>query len=140
MVGCAAGADKAIRLSVPTAKVFSVSHKRSRWAYAARSAKFVSTLASSPSPVLVAFPSSACPIGLLPSSAKFKCFAGFGSGSWASLAFAVGLGVPVAVFLPAGIIPPVSWSQFGNWVQISSGLFAGGWSLQVSTQNLFINN
>lgn len=133
LVGCAAGADKAVRLSVPSAKVFSVSHQ-SRWAYAARSTQLVSSLASSKAPVLVGFPGSSCPVGLVPSSAKLKCFAGFGSGSWASLAFAVDLGVSVRVFLPAGVLSPKRW---GSWFLISQGLFAGAWALQSSQQSLF---
>ena len=49
------------------------------------------------------------------------------SGSWASAAFAVGLGVPVCVFLPAGVAPPSSW---GAWVRVGSGALVGGWGLR----------
>ncbi|HHP7231694.1 MAG TPA: hypothetical protein ACFCUY_12650 [Xenococcaceae cyanobacterium] len=40
------------------------------------------------------------------------------SGSWASLAFALGLGVPCCVWLPAGVSVPASWglvSVGGGW-------------------------
>ena len=43
-----------------------------------------------------------------------------------SLALAVGLGVPVFVFLPAGVVPPSSW---GAWSLVESGSLGGSWSL-----------
>lgn len=130
LVGCASGADAAVRAAVPSAQVFKVSC-RSRGAYAARSVKFVKALFLSQSPVLVSFPGSGCPSGLAPSAFPSRCFAGFGSGSWASLAFAVGLGIPIRVFLPSGVQPPSSW---GKWSFNQSGVFAGSWSLSVPVQ------
>jgi len=128
-VGCASGADAFVRRACSSAVVFSASSFGSgRGAFAARSAAFVRAVAASGSGCgLVAFVSASCPAGLLPSSRASRCFAGFGSGSWASVALAVGLGVPVVVFpcvsagvSPASVLP--AWS--GSWVSAGSG----GWS------------
>src|SRR5690606_34124227 len=89
-----------------------------RGAFARRSVAVVRAVASSPAGVWVSFPQSACPAGLLPSRSSSACFCGLGSGSWASLAFAVGLGVPSFVWLPAGVVPPAGWgflSLGGGW-------------------------
>jgi hypothetical protein len=104
-VGCAAGVDAFFRGYFPSASVFRVSGS-SRGAFAARSVSFVQSLAAS-SGVLVSFPSGACPVGLLPSTSSSRCFSGFGSGTWASLAFAVGRGVRCFVFAPFGV--PSGW-------------------------------
>jgi hypothetical protein len=104
-VGCARGVDEFFRGCFPTAEVFRVSGS-SRGAFAARSVSFVQSLATSGG-VLVSFPSSPCPVGLLPSSSSSRAFSGFGSGSWASLAFAVGRGVQCFVFAPFGV--PTGW-------------------------------
>jgi hypothetical protein len=92
-----------------------------RGAFAARSAAFVSALAASGG-VLFSFPSAGCPSGLVPAASASRCFSGSGSGSWASLAFAVGLGVPAFVWLPAGVAPPAAWgfvSLGGGWWSLS---------------------
>lgn len=116
LVGCARGVDAAARAAFPGARVFSVSSFGSgRGAFAARSVAFVRAL-SSAGGVLLSFPSSACPVGLVPSASSSRCFCGAGSGSWASLAFAVGLGVPCVVFAPFGV--PAGWgfsSCGGGW-------------------------
>lgn len=113
-VGCARGVDSFFRGCFPSAQVFSVSGS-SRGAFAARSVSFVSALASSGG-VLVSFPSSPCPVGLLPSPSSSRAFSGFGSGSWASLAFAIGRGVQCFVFAPFGV--PAGWGLApcgGGW-------------------------
>ena len=104
-VGCARGVDEFFRAQFPSASVFRVSGS-TRGAFAARSVSFVSALASSGG-VLVSFPSSPCPVGLLPSSYSSRAFSGLGSGTWASLAFAVGRGVQCFVFAPFGV--PSGW-------------------------------
>lgn len=69
------------------------------------------------------FPSGACPSSVHPSSVASHCFGG-GSGSWASLAFAVGCGAACLVVLPAGVSAPLwlssraSSSQGGAWGSI----------------------
>ena len=115
VVGCAAGVDRFFRGCFPSAQVFRVCGS-SRGAFAARSVSFVQSLASSGG-VLVSFPSGACPVGLLPSTSSSRCFSGLGSGSWASLAFAVGLGVESFVFAPFGV--PSGW----GFVSLGSGWF-----------------
>lgn len=121
-VGCARGVDAAVRSGLPASRVrvFRVSGL-GRGAFAARSAAFVSALASAGG-VLFSFPSAGCPSGLVPSVSASRCFSGSGSGSWASLAFAVGLGVPAFVWLPAGVAPPSAWgfvSLGGGWWSLS---------------------
>jgi hypothetical protein len=112
-VGCARGVDAAVRGFFVGASVFSVASGRwgaGRGAFAARSVACVRAVAAAGSGGLwLSFPSGACPVGLSPSSASSRCFSGFGSGSWASLAFAVGLGVPSLLFLPGGLCPPSGW-------------------------------
>ena len=51
--------------------------------------------------LLVAFPVAAAPARLAPSVS----FCGFGSGSWGSVALALGLGCSVLVVLPASVCP-----------------------------------
>ena len=108
-VGCAAGVDSSVRraLRPSCVQVFSVTEfGAERWAFAARSTAFVRGL-SSGGGVLVSFPSAPCPSGLLPSASPSRAFCGSGSGSWASLAFAVGCGVQSFVFAPFGV--PLGW-------------------------------
>jgi hypothetical protein len=115
LVGCAPGVDAAVRGLCPAAVVFAVSGS-GRGAVAARSIRFVRAVAAAGG-VLVSLPSGPCPAGLLPSSSPGRAFCGSGSGSWASLALAVGLGVPCLVFCPAGA--PVGWGL----VAVGSGWF-----------------
>lgn len=121
-VGCASGVDGFFRSSFPSASVFSASSFGSgRSSFARRSVAIVQTVAAAGG-LWVSFPSSACPPGLLPSSQSSACFCGGGSGSWASLAFALGSGVPCLVFLGSlpcppswGLIPVPGWSGwFGS--------------------------
>jgi hypothetical protein len=97
-VGCARGVDHLVRSAFPSALVFRVQPPVSRASFAQRSARLVRWVAAS-SGLLVVFPSVACPVGVAPSAA----FRGFGSGSWGSAAFALGLGVPVLLFVPASL-------------------------------------
>ena len=119
VVGCARGLDLAVRCAFPSAVVYSASAFGSgRSSFALRSVAVVGACASASSSVWVSFPASACPAGLLPSASSSACFCGLGSGSWASLALAVGRGVPCFVWLPAGVSAPASWgflSLGGGW-------------------------
>jgi hypothetical protein len=109
-VGCASGVDSLVRSFFPCCSVFSVSSflvssagslhrggRVSRASFALRSSALVHSCASSGG-LLVAFPLGACPAGVAVSSS----FRGCGSGSWGSVALAVGLGCPVLVVLPVG--------------------------------------
>lgn len=123
VVGCAAGVDLAVRSLFPGAVVVSVASGlfgAGRSAFARRSVACVSRVASAGG-VWVSFPAGACPVGLVPSSSSSRCFSGSGSGSWASLAFAIGSGVPSLVFLPAGVAVP-AWGLVplgGGWFEWS---------------------
>ena len=125
LVGCATGVDAVVRLACPSARVFSVASGAfgsGRGAFAARSTACVRAVAAAGSAGLwVSFPSGACPAGLLPSTSSSRCFSGSGSGTWASLALAVGLGVPSLVFLPAGVLPPAGWGlrPVAGWFSFS---------------------
>lgn len=116
-VGCASGVDEFFRSSFPGASVFSArSFGSGRGAFAARSVAVVRAVAGAGG-LWISFPSSACPSGLVPSASSSRAFSGSGSGSWASLAFALGSGVPCLVFLGSlpcppswGLIPVPGWS------------------------------
>lgn len=102
-VGCASGVDASVRSFFPSASVFSVSSfpvggRVSRASFALRSSALVQWCASSGG-LLVAFPLGACPSGVAVSSS----FRGCGSGSWGSVALAVGLACSVLVVSPAGV-------------------------------------
>lgn len=119
-VGCAHGLDSAVRSYFPHSVVYRASSFGSgRGSFARRSIALVSALAAQASPVFVSFPQVSCPAGLLPSSSSSACFCGLGSGSWASLAFAVGCGVPCFLWLPLLVSPPVGW----GFVGLGSGWF-----------------
>ncbi len=127
LVGCAPGADLAVRQGAGRrCRVFSVRSGRygaGRGAYVRRSVDFVRALARAHGSLLVGFPGRACPDDLVPSGIPRRCFAGFGSGSWASLALAAGLEVPVVVFGLACSSLPV-WR--GSWTPVRVGAFDGG--------------
>ena len=132
--GCAHGADAAARQGSGSQAVIFTSSSSKPYALVNRSVQFIQFLAGSPHPVLVSFPNCLCPAGLLPSPFKSKCFAGFGSGSWASLALASGLGVPLLVYLPSNLVPPTLW---GNWSHLQSSVFNGFWHLPSKQLSLF---
>jgi hypothetical protein len=109
VVGCQRGVDAFFRQCFPKAEVFAVASGRwgsGKGAYAARSIACVDAVAIA-SGLWVSFPASGCPAGLLPSAKSHKCFSGTGSGTWASLAYALGCGADCLVFSPCGV--PVSW-------------------------------
>ncbi len=119
-VGCALGVDSAVRSffgSSPSLLVFSVASGRfgvGRSAFARRSSRCVSSVAAGSRGLLVALPSAPVPpAGVVPS----RSFSGGGSGSWGSVAFALGRGRRVLLWLPSGSRPPVwsgvSWSSSG---------------------------
>ena len=116
-VGCAGGVDEAFRsVFGARASVFRASTFGSgTGAFAARS---VACVRSCVGGVWLSFPAGPCPAGLVPSASSSACFRGFGSGSWASLAFAVGLGVSSFCWLPPGVAAP-SWL-----VPVGGGWFA----------------
>lgn len=107
-VGCASGIDSLVRSAFASASVFrvgsfAVGGRVTRASFALRSSALVQWVAGSGG-LLVAFPLGAAPAPLVPTVS----FAGFGSGTWGSVALALGLGVPVLVVLPVcsgGVFP-----------------------------------
>lgn len=122
-VGCAPGLDALVRSCCPDAVVFRA-RSRSAASLVSRSVGCVRAVAGSGAGRgFVVFPGGPCPPGLRPSSVPSRCFCGAGSGSWASAAFAAGLGVPVVVFgVPAEKLP----AAWGRWVSAGSGVWAEG--------------
>ena len=119
-VGCARGVDAVVRSffgSSASLSVFAVASGQfgsGRSAFARRSSACVSSVAAGAAGLLVCLPSAPVPpAGVRPSGSFF----GGGSGSWGSLAFALGRGRRVLLWLPAGSRPPVwagvSWSSPG---------------------------
>jgi hypothetical protein len=93
----------------PAARVFRANdYGVGRAALAARSIACVRAVAAAGG-VWVSLPDAVCPARLRPSPSPSACFAGYGSGSWASLALAVGLQTRALVFLPPGVSVPVGW-------------------------------
>ena len=130
-VGCAAGADKAVRSFFGASSsllVFSVASGRfgsGRSAFARRSSRCVLSVAAGSRGLLVVVPVGACPAGVRPS----RSFAGRGSGSFGSAAFALGRGRRVLLWLPSGSPPPV-WSGV-SWSSVGALGSAGCWWLGV---------
>ena len=119
-VGCARGVDLLCRSFLAGSSsllVFSVASGRfgsGRSAFARRSSRCVLSVAAGSRGLLVALPSAPVPpAGVAPS----RSFFGGGSGSWGSVAFALGRGRRVLLWLPSGSRPPVwssvSWSAAG---------------------------
>lgn len=130
VVGCAAGADAAVRSAVPAASVFAVSpavlRAAGRGAFAARSVALVRAVASSPAPAFCAFVVGPCPAGVAP--ARSWRSGSPASGSWSSAALAAGLGVPLFVWWCASSPPALPAWPGGSWSRVSGGLFRGAWS------------
>lgn len=85
-----------------------------------------SVVAAAPRPGLVAFPTAAAPAALAPSASAAACFAGYGSGTWATAAYAVGLGLPLVLFPCGEAQLPGTW---GAW-QPCAGAWRGGYLLK----------
>ena len=120
VVGCAAGVDRDVRVCLRSAVVFSAADFGvGRGSFAARSVALVRAVATGGGS-FVSFPSTPCPVGLLPSASSLRSFCGSGSGSWGSLSFAVGCGVASWVYAPFGV--PSGWGFVhcgGDWFSFS---------------------
>jgi hypothetical protein len=132
-VGCARGVDGAVSsffAGSSSLLVFSVASGRfgsGRSAFARRSSRCVLSVAAGSRGLLVALPSApVCPAGVRPS----RSFFGAGSGSWGSVAFALGRGRRVLLWLPAGSRPP-AWSGV-SWSSVGALGSSGSWWLGVS--------
>jgi len=125
-VGCASGLDAAVRSHFPEARVFhAADFGEGRQALARRSIAFVNALAVADG-LLLAFPSRPCPAGIVPAATSSQCFCGGGSGTWATLAYAIGLGCECLVFLESLPVPA--------WGLLEVG--AGWWSNSISYARL----
>ena len=123
-VGCARGVDSLVRRFAPRAKVFKIASPGAGngLSIAASLAQRSQFMVSSCS-VLVGFASIPCPRKVSPSSH----FCGGGSGTWASIAYAVAQGLQVFVFTSPGFsLPP--WDG-GEWLPAApSGLWASAFT------------
>ncbi len=106
--------------------MFSVASGRfgvGRAAFARRSSRCVRSVAAGSRGVLVALPSAPVPPAVVAPSRSFR---GGSSGTWGSVALALGRGRRVLLWLPSGSRPPawsgVSWSS-------ASALGSGGHAL-----------
>lgn len=113
MVGDARGIDSAAAALLPRALIFRVGQHGSALApfraqLATRSIACVQATQRARG-VWCAFPGRPAPPTLAPSHRPAKCFAGHGSGTWSSLALALGVGLPCIVYTPAEAAPPAAW-------------------------------
>jgi len=100
-VGCCSGIDQAVRHQVPGVVLFSVARPVvHRGAFVVRSIRLVRWLCRGAGAVLFAFPSHGCPSGVVAGSS----WAGCGSGTWGTVALALGSGARVVVFVPRGAV------------------------------------
>jgi hypothetical protein len=126
VVGCAAGVDAFFRSRFPAARVLRVDSSLGRAGFARRSIACVEAVSGG---LWVSFPGGACPSGLFPSASSGRCFSGSGSGSWASLAYAIGRGGFALVYL--GAVPaPSGWGL----VRVPDSM--GWWRFQSSQVQL----
>jgi hypothetical protein len=117
LVGCARGVDAVVRGHFLRAQVFSVRQYRGASfavALVARSVALVRSVVVGGG-VLVAVPSGACPAGCFPS----RVWQGSGSGTWGSVALAVGLGGAALVWVGSAAAP--------HWLAARGQVVAGGW-------------
>lgn len=76
-------------------------------ALVARSIQMLDRLGAEARPLLAAFPARPCPARVAPGPRW--CSGQPPSGTWSTLALAVGRGLPAAVWLPEPLLPPLEW-------------------------------
>lgn len=106
ITGCASGVDAWARRRWPAASVIHAAAFGAGKAAFARRSIYVVQAVASVSGLWVSLPGRSCPEGLAPSRSASRCFSGRGSGSWASLALAQGLGCTALVFMAPPQQPP----------------------------------
>ena len=122
LVGDASGVDTLFADAFPsqTEVFYAASFGVGKSAFARRSVAVVRAC-SVERGLFCSFPSGACPASIVaPAPVVSRCFCGGGSGSWASLAFAVGLGCACFVSCPSALAP--SWL-----VSRATSLGGGSW-------------
>jgi hypothetical protein len=118
------GASAFVRAACPSAVVFAPAFAGVGALPARASACVRACAASGPGSGWVAFVSGPCPAGVVPASAWRSGRPA--SGSWAEVALAVGLGLPVVVFWCApGPVALPAWG--GSWVPAGRGVWVSGW-------------
>ncbi|MCP4283907.1 MAG: hypothetical protein GY792_05585 [Gammaproteobacteria bacterium] len=129
IVGCASGADQAVRLAAPAAQVIeAASFSGTPVArLVKRSVAVVHAVTASPDPLMVGFAVGPCPAGIAP--ARSWRSGRPASGTWSTLALAAGLGVPVVVFWCRSA--RATLPAWGQWSAAS-----GGWQLHPSAKQL----
>jgi len=122
--GCASGADAMIRRACPAATVFSVASGEfgvGRAAFARRSAAMVQSI-----PLggwVVGLVSGACPVGVIP--AKSWRSGDSISGSWSSIALAVGRGLSVGILWCDEGDPILPVWPGGAWARVDFAPWSG---------------
>lgn len=107
-VGCASGADAVFRAGCSGLEVLEADRSLGKGGFAQRSISMVRHVANGGGG-LVSFPDKPCPSSLVPHELSSRAFCGSGSGSWATLSYAIGLGLPCLVWLPPQIAAPSGW-------------------------------
>lgn len=112
-VGCAAGADLYVRQACTQAIVYRAQSRQPRH-LVKRSCQLAQAVSAAGfAGYMLGFPHAPCPVALVPSPLPSRCFCGLGSGSWATLAYASGLGARVWVYgSPVPSHWPGKWSPF----------------------------
>jgi len=128
-VGCASGADLAVRQAAPGALVFKAANN-SAPALVQRSQAMVKAVAASaatgPGALVFGFPAGPCPSGIAPAT-RWRS-GRTPSGTWSTLAFATGLGLPVVVFWCGQSAPRLPRWRSGVWrVAVVAGVSTQAW-------------
>jgi hypothetical protein len=125
--GCASGVDSVVRAGASvrplSLRVFSASDIRAisySSALAIRTSTCVECTLSHQG-LWCAFPSGHCPPSLRPSSSYRDCFCGSGSGTWASICYAIGLGCPCLLHFPLGVIAPDWFHRY--FMRVEQGVY-----------------
>ena len=127
IVGCAGGVDGIVRVLVPKAEVFyfGTYYKDGISAAAAMAIRSTEVVKELNGGLLIAAPAAGqvCPASVVPA----KSWKSGKSGTWSSIALALGLGSPVLLFLTSSDqIPP--WMQ-GKFETIATVKDSGTWLL-----------
>ena len=124
LTSCCSGVPAFTVMRFPTAQVFRASDLSSLprpAALAARAVALVRAVAAAPASLWICFPGVECPP--IAAVSLSRSWSASGSGSWSECRLAAGLGVPVLVFLPSGIYPPLAWGAWSSLAASPGGLW-----------------
>lgn len=113
-VGCASGVDAAVRMRFDDYELFEArNYGQLSTPHAAklalRSTAMVKWVAKEGG-AMVGFPSKSCPEGLRP---RKSWPSGYKSGTWSTIALAIGLGVSTLIWSPSGQVPDWGFEDLG---------------------------